>query len=187
MNSKISISVPCGIIDWLKLLRLYFAAFPRAERKPFSRIYNMYRRGKSDIWCICRGGVFAGFATTVNSPDVILLDYLAISSDHRGEGIGSAAMELFKDKYKGKGFFVEIESPFEDCPDKEARKKRREFYIHSGMEPMNVMAEVFGVKMELLGIGCLFDFEGYKAFYRDHYSEWASEHVLYEKHPDEES
>ena len=106
MNSKISISVPCSVIDWLKLLRLYFAAFPRAERKPFSRIYNMYRRGKSDIWCIRRGGVFAGFATTVNSPDVILLDYLAISSDHRGEGIGSAAMVFLKINIKAKAFLL---------------------------------------------------------------------------------
>ena len=45
------------------------------------------------------------------------------------------------------------------------------------MEPMGTEADVFAVRMELLGTRCHLDFESYRNFYRDNYSPWAAEHI----------
>ena len=168
---------PKNKLDWLRLYRLYLQAFPPAERKPFSRITGMYRAGKADVWCVDAEGRFAGLATTVNGGELILLDYFAVAKRWRGKGIGSAAMARMQNIYADKGFFLEIESTKENVPNRAQREKRKRFYEAAGMEAMEVYADVFGVQMELLGSRCRLDFEGYRAFYHDHYSPWAASHI----------
>lgn len=173
---------PTNMFHWLRIYSLYRRAFPRSERKPFGIIMKMHRSGKSDVWRIVSGGRFAGFATTVNGGDLILLDYLAIETRRRGQGIGSEAMAQLQRIYAAKGFFVEIESTREAAPNQAQREKRKQFYLASGMEELGVEAQVFSVRMELLGSRCSLDFEGYRAFYRDHYSPRAAAHLT---RPDE--
>ena len=115
--------------------------------------------------------------TTIQSPDLILLDYFAVAESMRGKGIGTDALREFLSRNPDTGIFLEIESTKEDGPGGEAREKRKQFYENCGLEPLNVYAEVFGVPMELLGRGCKLDFDGYAAFYRDQYSPWAAEHI----------
>ena len=169
---------PANYFHWLQLYQLYLRAFPRWERKPFGIIMKMYRGGRADVWRIIHEGRFAGFATTVNGDELILLDYLAIDRRRRGQGIGSAAMGELQRLYADKGFFVEIESTREDAPNRAERGRRKRFYEAAGMEAMEVYVEIFGVKMELLGSRCRLDFEGYRNFYRDHYSPRAAEHLM---------
>ena len=166
-----------GLLRWLQVYRLYRGTFPASERKPFSIIVNMYRAGKTDLWCMERAGKLAGFAATINGPELILLDYLAVSPEFRGQGLGTAVMKQLLEKYAGFGLFVEIESIFEDAPDLAIREKRRDFYRNCGLEPLGVVAEVFGVNMELLGRGCSLDLAAYQGFYREQYSPWAAEHI----------
>ena len=173
-----------GPLQWLRVYKLYRSAFPRSERKPFSMIVKMCQRGKTDVWVLMDGCFFAGFATTINDESLILLDYLAVPGDSRGRGYGTAMLETLKAAYPGKGLFVEIESPFEDVPNRRERVCRRNFYIHGGFTPARVMAAVFGVKMELLCHNCHVDFPRYHAFYRDNYSPWAAGHILPEIHPE---
>jgi hypothetical protein len=137
----------------------------------------MYRQGRSDIWCIRRGGEFVGFAATVNGGDLILLDYLAVDVSLRGQGIGYGAMDLLQSLYAHKGLFVEIESTLHPAINPGERRKRKQFYLNAGMEAMGTTARVFGVDMELLGSRCSLDFAQYRNFYREYYSAWASEHI----------
>ena len=167
-----------GLIPWLRIRRLYGAAFPVSERKPFGIIYKMARQGKSDVWVILREGKFAGFCATINGPELVLLDYFAVEESLRGKGVGSAALLALMEQYRGRGVFVEIEGTWEPGEDLSLREKRKRFYLACGMEELNVKAEVFGVNMELLGVRCALDFEGYRSFYRDRYSGWAAEHIL---------
>ena len=51
------------------------------------------------------------------------------------------------------------------------------------MKELGVLADVFGVRMELLGWDCKLDFNGYQTFYREHYSAWAAEHLEYADFP----
>lgn len=173
----IELRKPGNYFHWLGLYKLYIRAFPPAERKPFGVIMKMYRGGRADVWRILCGGKFAGFATTVNGDDLILLDYLAIEKRRRGQGVGSAVMAQLQKIYAGKGFFVEIESTYEDAPNRAEREKRKRFYQAAGMAELGVEAQVFSVRMELLGSRCSLDFEGYRNFYRDFYSPWAAEHL----------
>ena len=156
---------------------LYRTAFPRCERKPFSRITSMVKAGRADLWTIRMDGRFAGFAATVNGPQVVLLDYLAVKKHFRGRGVGTGAMGLLNESYRDRGLFVEIESTFADAPNTREREKRKQFYVNCGMEPMGTDVDLFGVRMELLGTRCHLDFESYRNFYRDNYSPWAAEHI----------
>lgn len=168
---------PKGIPDWFRLYALYRAAFPQSERKPFSRIVKTYRCGKGDVWCVERDCKFAGLAFTINSEELVLLDYFAVSRTRRGKGIGSAALGQLLQLYGDSGLFVEIESTKADSTDREAREKRKRFYQAAGLEMLNVEAILFGVRMELLGTRCSLDFDDYRTFYRDQYSPWAAEHI----------
>ena len=82
-----------------------------------------------------------------------------------------------KDRYAGKGVFLEIESVWEDCENKAERIRRKQFYEKCGMESMGVFVWLFGVKMELMSFGCKLTFAQYHAFYRDNYNQWAADHI----------
>ena len=174
---KISLKKPRTVLDWLRLYRVYREAFPPMERKPFGKIRKMYREGRADVWCLMVEGRFRGLATTVNGGDLILLDYFAITKGCRGQGFGTQAMKLLLETYDDKGFFLEIESTREQAQNLRERLRRKAFYENCGMLPMDTEADVFGIRMELLGVRCHLDIDGYRAFYRDHYSAWAAEHI----------
>ena len=168
---------PTGIIRWLKLYKLYMSAFPAEERKPVFMILKMYRKGKTDIWCVEHCGRFAGLAITINSKDLILLDYFAVEQTYRDLGIGSAALGELQQLYGDKGLFVEIESTRENAPNQSQRLRRKHFYLSCGLEELYVTAKLFGVIMELLGNRCQLDYEKYKNFYRVNYNSWAADHI----------
>jgi GNAT superfamily N-acetyltransferase len=171
---SITLEKPCGPWQWAQIHALYLTAFPAAERKPFGIIRKMFRQGGTHVWRILRSGKFAGFAATVNGDGLILLDYLAVCKTCRGQGIGAAAMRQLLEIYHDKGLFVEIEST---RTGQTRQQKRKAFYLGVGLEDLGTSAMVFGVPMDLLGIRCALDFEGYRSFYRDYYSVWASEHL----------
>jgi len=176
-SNKLTVKQPKGLCEWLQIYRLYQSAFPASEKKPFSMIRTMYQKGRSDVWYCERNGKFAGLVITINGPEQILLDYLAVEKKHRGQGAGSQILWAMREKYAGKGVFLEIEIVDEAADNFAERKRRKQFYLSNGMTPMNVFVELFGVDMELLGFDCTLTFEEYHAFYRDNYNAWAADHV----------
>lgn len=167
---------PASPLDWLHIRLLYRRAFPRSERKPFQMIRRMHRAGRTDVWLAERDGRFAGLAITINGSEIILLDYLAVHEKQRNHGTGSTMLAALYEKYAGLGFFLEIEAPDRDDPTG-IKARRKAFYLRNGLTEMHVTANLFGVRMELLGRNCTLDFDGYHDFYRDNYSAWAAEHV----------
>lgn len=170
-------AAPRGLRQWLDIYHLYQKAFPASEKKPFSLIVKMYRKGSSDVWRFTRNGKFAGLIITINGENHILLDYLAVDKAQRGTGIGTQILQLMQKQYSGKGVFLEIESVYEDCENKAERIRRKHFYEKCGMTSMEVFVWLFGVKMELMGFGCCLSYEEYHAFYRDNYNQWAADHI----------
>lgn len=173
----LTLRAPSTPLDWLRIRLLYRRAFPRYERKPFAIIRRMRKEGRTDLWLAEADGHFAGLAATINAPDVILLDYLAVHEKRRSQGVGSAFLQALLDKYAGRGLFVEIEAADRDDPDG-SKLRRKQFYLRNGLADMHVVAILFGVRMELLGRGCTLDFDGYREFYRTYYNSWAAEHVV---------
>ena len=169
---------PTKLRHWRQIYRLYRRAFPRSERKPFSIIRRMYREGRSVVWyALTDTGRFAGMATTIEGDSITLLDYFAIPKKLRGQGVGTVFLKQLLALNADRGLFVEIEATDWEDPTGEKRR-RKQFYLRCGLEEMHVTAFLFGVRMELLGRKCRLDFDGYRAFYHDHYSPWAAEHIL---------
>ena len=140
-------------------------------------ILKMYRKGVTDLWCLEKQGRFAGLAITINSPEVVLLDYFAVEKSQRCGGIGRCALGKLMELYAHRGFFVEIENTREETPEQPLRLRRKRFYLSCGLEEMGTEAELFGVNMELLGVRCRLDYAAYREFYRVHYNPWAAEHI----------
>lgn len=131
---------------------LYMRAFPPAERKPFALIRRKCIKGDVEILAIeTADGAFAGEAITVKCGALVLVDYLAVSEEMRGHGVGSAALGLLRERYAGKRLFLEIESTKEEnAPNAEQREMRKAFYLRNGLSCMLFRAVEFGVEMEIL-------------------------------------
>ena len=182
MNS-ITLQAPASLLHWLQVYRLYRSAFPKEERKPFSTVVRKHRQGIFNVWCVRRDGKFSGIATTINHDDLILVDYLAISPACRSQGIGSAVLRLLQERYAGSDLLLEIESVYEDCPDKAQRLRRKAFYLRCGMKPMGVMIDLFGIPMELMSFGRIVTFPEYLSIYVDSTGKWIEKHIHSLPHP----
>ena len=141
---------PKTALQWLKIYRLYQSAFPKNEKKPFSMIRSMERQGKTDVWYCEKDGKFAGLVVTINGPDKVLLDYLAVEKKRRGQGVGSELLRRMREQYVGKGVFLEIERVTEEAENYEERKQRKKFYLSNGMTELNVFVELFGVETTIM-------------------------------------
>ena len=96
-------------VEWNMLENLYKSAFPENERKPFAMIREKHREKRTDVWVIEEDGAVSGLAVTMNSEELVLLDYFAIRAEKRGKGLGSASLRALFEKYHGKKFFLEVE------------------------------------------------------------------------------
>ena len=166
-----------GFLDSRKIKKLYRVAFPTCERKPFSIIKAMQKKGKCDLWIYEENGVFLGFASTINSEKAILVDYLAVSENARGSGIGSAILQDLRAYYTDEKLFLEIETVDPLAENLKEREKRKAFYLKNGMMEMGVSVNIFDTDMELLSFGCRMTFEEYRAFYRENYSRFAADRI----------
>ena len=168
---------PKGFFDILRLKRLYKEAFPLCERKPFSIIQAMAKRGKTDLWYFEDDSGFAGLCATINGDSSVLIDYLAVTKKRRGAGVGSEMLALLLKHYEGRGVFLEIEMLDESADNNSERIRRREFYLRAGLVPMNTYVKLFGVNMELLGVNCHFTFDEYREFYLTNYGKFAYDNI----------
>ena len=148
-----------------KLKKLYERTFPRAEKKPFSLIRRLEKKGKTKIYAAEEGGEFLGLAIMILHADVALLDYLAIEESKRDKGIGGQVIETLKAIYKDSKFILEIEDTEKDIPEREIRLRRKKFYLSHGLSVMPYKICLFGVDMEVLCYGDTIDFEEYHAVY----------------------
>ena len=146
--------------------RLYVAAFPKEERKPFKIISSMHKSGRADMLKIeSPEGEFLGLAFTVIGEKLVLLDYFAIEEKKRCQGFGEKALALIKERYPDKPILIEIEDPDEPSENKAERARRLAFYERCGMEINSYKITLFGVKMIMLSYGGPVPFQDYKSLY----------------------
>ena len=87
-----------------ELKNLYETAFPESEQKPFELMLKKREEGDAELLSIEEGGAFLGLAIVVSRGDLALLDYFAVSPQHRGGGVGGEAFEMLKERYAKNGF-----------------------------------------------------------------------------------
>lgn len=150
----------------LTLIReLYEEAFPECERKPFDVMVSAIGRGL-DMCAIEDGGDFVGLAIVLTHGDVALLDYFAVTPHRRGGGIGACALDLLREKYRGRALLIEIEDPDDVCDNPEIRRRRLAFYERCGMHIMPYKVNFYGTRMLVLTCGGDVTFPAHVSVYR---------------------
>lgn len=149
-----------------KIKHLYRKSFPKEERKPFSVIRKKQAEGSVEIlsaesW---RKDLL-GFAITAKYKDLVLVDYLAVTPQCQGQGIGSQILTELKAYYPDKRIILEIEDPAEPCENGSDRIRRKAFYEKNGFTQAGFTVWLFGVKMPVLICGGSVEYEEYHQLY----------------------
>ena len=159
-----------------QIKRLYRAAFPRSERKPFEVILDKTKSGQMELLAVEQDG-FCGLVITILHRDIVLLDYFAITPKRRGQGIGTAVLELLRERYPDKRLLLEVEDPECPCNNREERERRLRFYLRNGMSVMPYRINLFGVEMRVLTRGGEVSFEQYHEIFREVFSPLLAKNV----------
>jgi GNAT superfamily N-acetyltransferase len=139
---------------------LYESSFPASERKELDYMLTGDKAAAYEVLAVSTPDCpVAGMVITVTHGDLTMLDYLAISPDLRGQGLGHAVLPMIRDRVKetsGGHFFLEIETPppvcipRDPCGNPKQRMRRKAFYASVGMVETGVRAFIYGNDMELL-------------------------------------
>ena len=166
--------MPLGKDDRPAYEALYEASFPASERKPLDYMLTGETSAFFDVLVVSTPHhPVAGMVITVTHGELTMLDYLAISPNLQGQGLGHAVLPMVRDRVKaqnGGHFFLEIETPppvcipRDPCVNAEQRVRRKAFYASVGMVETGVRAFIYGNDMELLAFpedAAAVTFEGY--------------------------
>ncbi len=127
--------------------------FVRNEVKPLASMKRAWEKGSYECYGLFDGAEIQGYAFYVRLGNDCLLDYLAISDDHRSQGLGSVFLRQLADcMVDADCVIVEVEDP-DRAPDAETRalrERRLRFYLRSGYLKTDVTSSVFGVAYRLL-------------------------------------
>lgn len=144
--------------------------FPKDELKPLKAIEQMVADGICSCFAMYDKGIVTAYAFLCEYNRYVLVDYLAVNSDMRGQGIGSRLLELLKEKLGGKTILVECEDIefAENSSEAETRKRRISFYTESGFSVSYVKTVLFGVNYVILTYpqNCETTAEGISIVYR---------------------
>lgn len=100
---------PMDNSQWPAILEIYKEAFPKSEQKPFFLLKRPVRNGKAQLWTAEEDGQLLGFLLADIWKDLVLVDYLAVSSKSRGKGTGSQLLQHVMEQYTGKRILLLIE------------------------------------------------------------------------------
>ena len=84
-------------------------AFPKQERKPYFMLRKSVKKGKAVVMTATEGGDLLGFTVLIPYKDMVMVDYLAVSSKIRSKGTGSYIMQNVCRHYAGKKIVLLIE------------------------------------------------------------------------------
>jgi len=146
------------IAETKKVYELYMKRdFPRNERKPFRMIADYMRRGCYEVYGAFSGGELAGYAlfyvAEKDGRRIALLDYFAVVSGRRGQGLGSAILkELTPERLGVRCFVLESEkvSAAADDEQRKIRESRIRFYERAGGLHSCVQAYLYGVDYDII-------------------------------------
>ncbi|MFC7687789.1 GNAT family N-acetyltransferase [Ureibacillus sp. GCM10028918] len=114
-----------GEKDWYERLKEYFPEREMKTKQHFDTLlkdkYKMYQVMEADDYVV----------VYFEQLDYIFIDYILVSGNTRGKGIGGKVLDLFKEE--GKAIILEVEPVTMEDPDSE---KRIRFYERHGFVKM---------------------------------------------------
>lgn len=129
------------------------ADFTRSERRPLSSLRRSWERGEYEAFGLFEGGVCLGYAFFLRLGRSCLLDYFAVSSRRRGEGLGSLFLQRLTGALAGVDcVLAEVEDPdrAKTAADRDTRERRLRFYRRAGFRETALRSRLFGVDYRLL-------------------------------------
>jgi len=158
--------------DIAVLERLNEEAFPEHER---NLITDLIDTG-AVVYGIYEFSEAIGFAVIREFKDIMYLAYLAVRSDSRGRGIGTAVITELSNKYFDKQIIVEYEAPDGTVDRGYHAIKRRNFYRRCGFKQTGWYTFYDDVEFEIGCAGEEFNIDMFNEFV-DYLSTIINDHI----------
>lgn len=136
--------------EWKDIKDIYVEAFPKQERKPFYMLKNSVRKGKSQIFVAKQNNLFLGFIAITPYNDIVMVDYLAVSSKIRSSGTASKILQKIFDYYQNRKIILLIERLDENANNSHQRIARKRFYLKNGFISSGISINGLSGNMEIL-------------------------------------
>ena len=147
------------LTDFTQVELLYNARlkkdFSRDERRPLAAIRRAWKKSAYECYGLFDGTEIMGYAFFVRRERDYLLDYLAVTEDHRDQGFGSLFLQHLAERLQGADcVVVEVENPdrVEDEETRSVRRRRLQFYLRNGYRKSALTSTVFGVDYLILEV-----------------------------------
>ena len=105
--------------SWKDIKEIYNEAFPKAERKPFFTVRRSVNKGKALLLTAMENEALRGFVLVIPYKNMVMVDYLAVSSKTRSRGTGSKIMQEVCRYFPGKKIVLLIERPDDTAENKD--------------------------------------------------------------------
>lgn len=138
---------------WKEIKEIYFEAFPKSERKPFFTLRRSVKKKKAQLLTATENEILQGFIVVIPYRDMIMVDYLAVSSKIRSQGTGSKIMQEVCRRFSDKKIVLLIERLDDRAENKEQRIARRKFYFKNGFTSSDIYITGYSGNMEILNYG----------------------------------
>lgn len=138
---------------WKEIKEIYFEAFPKSERKPFFTLRRSVKKGKVQLLTAMENEILQGFVMAIPYKDMVMVDYLAVSSKIRSQGTGSKILQEVYRRFSDKKIVLLIERLDESAENKEQRIARRKFYFKNGFTSSDIYITGYSGNMEILNYG----------------------------------
>ena len=148
-----------------EVYKLYEAAFPAEEKKPFEMMEKLAEEGKMELMAIVEE-IWIGLAFFMISEKAVILDYFAVSPELRSGGYGGKAVRMIMERFQDKKLIFEIEMQDEKAANAQERARGKAFYLRNGMRETGVFANVYQTDFELLTADGELDYEDYEQMLR---------------------
>ncbi len=143
-----------------EIKELYDTAFPREERyldfepaiKQIEASDSGGTRGELVAFGKDTGGkvIFVGFVMVLFCGNIVHLYYFAIHEKLRGQKYGEQALNLIRNRYKGRTIWLGVELPDENAENQQQRLRRKRFYYRNGFQDTGVSGEKNGCMLQMM-------------------------------------
>lgn len=138
---------------WKEIKEIYMEAFPKSERKPFFMVRHSVNKGKVVLLTAMENEVLQGFVMVIPYKNMVMVDYLAVSSKVRSCGTGSKIMQEICRYFANKKIVLLIERVDDTAENKDQRIARRKFYFKNGFTSSGIYITGCSGNMEVLNFG----------------------------------
>ncbi|WP_294749018.1 GNAT family N-acetyltransferase [uncultured Prevotella sp.] len=160
-----------------QLKLLYETAFPKEEQIPWDDLVRLIGEMNLDFTAYYNENQLIGFTIVYPRPSLTSSSsvatqpcsselgrpsllrpfnwywYFAVKEELRGKGLGQQILNQLIEKYKGQSCVLDMESPRQECANKEQRLRRQAFYLRNGFRDTNVYRCWDDLEMTIMMMG----------------------------------